>query len=135
MELDEEIIIPQVYLYTITWETNFGYQLETRGNRPILTNSPNGERPVTTNDNSDDVNENGVDFNTTRDSLDDVNDAAQSVSERLIDDISKNMTLLKLKEIKILIGWIRTFTTKILNTWIRFSGFARNAGFARKQEK
>ena len=37
LQSDEEIVIPQDDLYTITWETDFGEQLATRGNEPIPT--------------------------------------------------------------------------------------------------
>ena len=47
LQQDEEIVIPQDDLYTKTWETNFGEQLATRGNEPIPTSLPNGERPLT----------------------------------------------------------------------------------------
>ena len=44
---DEEIVIPEDDLYTMTWETNFGDQLATRSNEPTPTSFPNGEQPVT----------------------------------------------------------------------------------------
>ena len=46
----EEIVIPQDNLYTISWETNFGDQLATRGNEPIPNSLSNGEQPVTGDD-------------------------------------------------------------------------------------
>ena len=81
-----EIIIPQDDLYTKTWKTDFGDLIETRGNEPIPTNLPNGEQPVTSNQ---EQNQNEVDYKTTPDSQDDVNVAAQTGTERLIDDVNK----------------------------------------------
>ena len=52
---NEEIVIPQDYLHTITWETNFSEQLATRGNEPIPTSMPNGERPITSDTKSTDA--------------------------------------------------------------------------------
>ena len=42
LQPDEEIVIPQDDLYIITWETDFGEQLVTRGRDPIPTSLPNG---------------------------------------------------------------------------------------------
>ena len=58
LQQDEEIVIPQDDISTTTWETNFGEQLATRGNEPIPTSLPNGERPTTTEANTSDANEN-----------------------------------------------------------------------------
>ena len=68
LQPDEEIIIPQdepIYNKTITWETKFIEQLETRGNEPILTNLPNGEQPITSNDEPNNADEYEVDYITT----------------------------------------------------------------------
>ena len=64
------------------------------------------------NDVSSDANENEVDYITTRDCLSDVNETAQRPSEKLDDDVSKKMKPVKLPEVKILIGMIRTSITK-----------------------
>ena len=85
----EESIVPQDDLYTITGETKFGDQFETRGNETIPTNLLNGEQLDTPNDEPSDADENEVDYITTRDGLNDANDAAQSRSEGLIDDVNK----------------------------------------------
>ena len=54
-------------LYTITWETNFGDQMATRGNEPIPTSMTNGERPVRSDADSSDARENEADYIITRD--------------------------------------------------------------------
>ena len=84
----EEIVIPQDDSYTISWETNFGDQLATRGNEAIPTSLPNGEQLVTAEANSSDVHENEADYIITTDNPNDVNDAAQSQNERLKNDVS-----------------------------------------------
>ena len=86
---DEKIIIPQDDLYITTWETNFGEQLVTRGNEPIPTSLPNGERPVTSNADSNGADENEVAYIIANDSTNDVNDAAQERNERMNDDVSR----------------------------------------------
>ena len=50
---------------------------------------PKNEQPVTSSDEPSDAEEDEVAYITTRDGLNDVNDAAQSRSERLIDDVNK----------------------------------------------
>ena len=52
---------------------------------------PNGEQPVTLNDEPSDANENEIDYITTRDSLDDVNVVAKSRSERKSNDFIKRI--------------------------------------------
>ena len=52
---------------------------------------PNGEQPVTLNDEPSDANENEIDYITTRDSLDDVNVVAKSRSERKSNDVIKRI--------------------------------------------
>ena len=89
LQQDEEIVIPQDDLYTITWETNFGEQLTTRGNEPIPTSMPNGERPIVSDTNSTDACEDEADYIITTDSLNDVNDVAQIQNERMKNDVSK----------------------------------------------
>ena len=69
LQPDEDNIIPQDDLYTITWETNSGDQLETRGYGPIPTSLPNIEQPATSNAEPTDVGANEVDYITTRDGL------------------------------------------------------------------
>ena len=64
---DEEIVIPQDDLYTITWETNFGEQLATRGSEPIPASLPNGERLTTAKANADNASENEADYIITTD--------------------------------------------------------------------
>ena len=86
---DKEIIIPQDDLYIKLWETNFGEQLVTRGNEPIPTSLPNGEQPVTSNADSNDADENEVDYIIANDSPNDVNYTAQERNERLNDEVSK----------------------------------------------
>ena len=88
MQQDEEIVIPQDDLYTITWETNFGDQLATRGNEPIPTSLPDSERPVTSDTNLTDARENEADYIITTDGPNDVNDAAQRQNERMKNDVS-----------------------------------------------
>ena len=85
---DEEIVIPQDDLYVITWETDFGEQLVTRGNEPIPTSLPNGERPSTPQSNSDDAHENEVDYLITRDESNHADRAEHSRNERLNDDVT-----------------------------------------------
>ena len=85
----EETVIPQDDLYTLTWETNFGEQLATRGHEPIPASLPNGERPSAAEANSSDAHENQKDYIITRDELNDATDAANSRTERINDDVSK----------------------------------------------
>ena len=58
LQPDEEIVIPQDDLYIITWETDFGEQLVTRGHDPIPTSLPNGEQPNAAEPSHGDVGEN-----------------------------------------------------------------------------
>ena len=87
LQPDEEIVIPQDDLYVITWETDFGEQLVTRGNEPIPTSLPNGERPSSA-ENTNDVNENETDYIITREELNNDN-ATHSRNERLNDDVTE----------------------------------------------
>ena len=87
LQPDEEIVIPQDDLYVITWETDFGEQLVTRGNEPIPTSLPNGERPSTA-ENTNDANENEADYIITREELNNDN-AAPSRNKRLDDDVTE----------------------------------------------
>ena len=89
LQPDKEIVIPQDDLYIITWETDFGEQLATRGNEPIPTSLLNGERPVTSNVDSNDADVNEVDYILANDSPNDVNDTSQQRNERPNDDVSK----------------------------------------------
>ena len=89
LQPDEEIFIPQDDFCTITWETNFGEQLVTRGCEPTPTNLPTGEQPTTANANASDAHENKTDYIFTRDELNDATDAARNQKERLNDDVSK----------------------------------------------
>ena len=90
LQQDEEIVIPQDDLYMITWETNFGEQLPTRGSEPIPTSLPNCERPITTEANTSDANENEAYYVITTDSPNADNDAAQSQKERMKNDVSNS---------------------------------------------
>ena len=83
LQQDEDTIIPQGDLYTITWETNFGEQLATRGNEPIPTSLPNGERPITTEANTIDASENEAVYTIMTDSLNADSDAARTQNERM----------------------------------------------------
>ena len=113
LQPDEEIVIPQDDLYTKTWETNFGDQLATRGNEPIPTSLPNGEQPVTAEMNPNDAHENEADIIITTDSPNADSDAARTQNERMKSDTTNGNEATKLLEMKILIGRIRPFTTKI----------------------
>ena len=88
LQQDEEIVIPQDDFYKITWETNFGEQLATRGNEPIPTSLPNRERPLTAEANSNDANENEADFIITTDRPNDVNYTTHGQDERKKSDLS-----------------------------------------------
>ena len=87
LQPDEEIVIPQDDLYVITWETDFGEQLVTRGNEPIPTSLPNGEQPSTA-ENTNDANENEADYIITREELNNDN-ATHSRNEHLDDDVTE----------------------------------------------
>ena len=78
-----------IYIYTITWETDFGEQLVTRGNEPIPTSLPNGERPSTAQQNSNDAHDNEADYIITRDETNYTDRTEYSRNERLIDDATK----------------------------------------------
>ena len=88
LQPDDKIIIPQDDLYVITWETNFGEQLATRGKEPIPASLTNGERPTTAETNVNDANENESDYVITTDCPNDVNDAVRSRNERMENDVS-----------------------------------------------
>ena len=75
-------------MYTVTWETNFGEQLATRGNEPIPASLPNEERPSTAKANADNASENEADYIITTDCPNDVNDAEHSRDKRLKSDVS-----------------------------------------------
>ena len=89
LQPDDEIVIPQDELYILTWETDFGEQLVTRGNEPIPTSLPNGERPSAAQLNSSDAHENKVDYIITRDESNHADRTAHSRNERLNDDVTK----------------------------------------------
>ena len=89
LQPDDEIIIPQDDLYVITWETNFGEQLDTRGSEPIPTSLTNDEQPTTTDPNASDASENEVDYVITSDESNFTDRASHSRNERLIDDVTK----------------------------------------------
>ena len=93
MQPDEEIVIPQDDLYVITWETDFGEQLVTRGNEPIPTSLPNGERPSTA-ENTNDANENNVDYIITREGLNNDN-AVHGRNDRLSYDVTTSNDVTK----------------------------------------
>ena len=88
LQPDEEIIIPQDDLYIITWETDFGEQLITRGSATIPTSLPNAEQPNAAETNTNDVDENEADYIITREELNNDN-AAHNRNERLDDDVTK----------------------------------------------
>ena len=90
LQPDEEIVIPQDESYTITWETDFGEQLVTRGNEPIQTSLPNGERPSAAGTNSGDAHENEADYIITRDETNYADRVAHSRNERLNDVTKRN---------------------------------------------
>ena len=81
LQPDEETVIPQDEVYIITWETDFGEQLVTRGNEPIPTSLANGERPSAAETNSSDANENEVDYIITRDESNHADRTAHSRNE------------------------------------------------------
>ena len=88
LQPDEEIVIPQDDLYIITWETDFGEQLITRGHNPIPTSMPNGERPNAAEPSHSDVDENEADYIITREELNSDN-ATHSRNDRSNDDVTK----------------------------------------------
>ena len=89
LQPDEEIIIPQDDLYVITWETDFGEQLVTRGNEPIPTSLPNGEQPTAAEPRHSDVDENEADYIITSDETNYADHTAYGRNERLNDDVTK----------------------------------------------
>ena len=89
LQPDEEIVIPQDDLYIITWETDFGEPLITRGHDPIPTSLPNGEQPNAAEPSHSDVDENEADYIITSDETNYADHAAQSRNERLNDDVTK----------------------------------------------
>ena len=88
LQPDEEIVIPQDDLYVITWETDFGEQLVTRGNETISTSMPNGERPNAAETNTNDVTENEADYIITREVTNNDN-AVHSRNDHLNDDVTE----------------------------------------------
>ena len=88
LQPDEEIVIPQDNFYIITWETDFGEQLITRGHNPIPTSMPNGERPNAAEPSHSDVDENEADYIITREELNNDN-ATHSQNDRTSDDVTK----------------------------------------------
>ena len=88
LQADEDIIILQDDLYVITWDTNFGEQLATRGSEPIPASLTNGERPNTAQANTSDASENESDYIITTDCPNDVNDAPRSRNEEMENDVS-----------------------------------------------
>ena len=89
LQPDEEIVIPQDDLYIITWETDFGEQLITRGHDPIPSSLTNGEQPNTAEQSHSDVDRNEADYIITNDATDYAELAARSRNERLNDDVTK----------------------------------------------
>ena len=89
LQPDEEIVIPQDDLYVITWETDFGEQLVTRGNETIPTSMPNGERPNAAETNTNNVAENEADYIITSDETNYADHAARNRNERLNHDVTK----------------------------------------------
>ena len=92
LQPDEEIVIPQDDLYIITWETDFGEQLVTRGHNPIPTHLPIGEQPNAAEPSHSDVDENEADYIITNDETDVADYAARSRNERINDDVTKRNT-------------------------------------------
>ena len=88
LPLDEDIVIPQDDLFIITWETDFGEQLVTRGDNHIPTSLPSGEQPRAAEPIQSDVDENEADYIITREELNNDN-AAHSRNDRLSDDVTK----------------------------------------------
>ena len=88
LQPDEEIVIPQDDLYILTWETDFGEQLITRGHDPIPTSLTNGEQPNTAEQSHSDVDENEADYIITNEATDYADHAVRSRNERLNDDVT-----------------------------------------------
>ena len=89
LQPDDEIIIPQDDLYVITWETNFGEQLDTRGSEPIPASLTNDEQPSAAEANASDASENEVDYVITSDESNLADRASHSRDERLNDDVTE----------------------------------------------
>ena len=89
LQTDEEIVIPQDDLYVLTWETDFGEQLVTRGNETIPTSMPNGERLNVPEANTNDVAENEPDYIITSDETNYADHAARNRNEKLNHDVTK----------------------------------------------
>ena len=82
LQPDEEIVIPQDDLYIITWETDFGEQLATRGSTPVPTGLPSGAQPNPAE------NTNDADYIITREEMNN-NNAVHSRNGRLSDDATR----------------------------------------------
>ena len=89
LQPDEEIVIPQDDLYIVTWETDFGEQQITRGNEPVPSSLPHGERPSPAETNPNDANENEADYIITRVKTNYADHAAHSRNGRLNNDVTK----------------------------------------------
>ena len=89
MRTTSENFIPEDDLYIITWETDFGEQLITRGHDPIPTSLPNGEQPNEADPSHSDVDEDEADYIITNDETNYADHAARSRNERLNDDVTK----------------------------------------------
>ena len=82
LQPDEEIVIPQDDLHIITWETDFGEQLITRGHNHIPITMPNAAEPS-----HSDVDENEAEYIITRELNND--NATHSQNDRLSNDVTK----------------------------------------------
>ena len=89
LQTDEDVVIPQDALYTISWETDFGEQLAARSNEPNPTNLPKGEQLNPAEKNSNDAHEDEADYIITRDESNHADLTAHSRNERLSDDVTK----------------------------------------------
>ena len=89
LQPDEEIVIPQDGLYVITWQTDFGEQLVTRGRETIPTNMPNGERLNAPEANTNDVAENEMDYIITNDETSYADHAMRNRNDILNHDVTK----------------------------------------------
>ena len=76
-------------MYVITWETNFGEQLDTRGSEPIPASLTNDEQPSTAEANASDASENEVDYVITSDESNLTDRTSHSRDERLNDDVTE----------------------------------------------
>ena len=75
-------------MYVITWETNFGEQLDTRGSTPIPASLTNDEQPSTAEANTGDASENEMDYVITSDESNLADRASHRRNKRLIDDVT-----------------------------------------------